>query len=30
VNPEKDIDERTISAALAVIEAALTQVASDE
>ena len=30
VNPEKDIDERTVIAALAVIEAALARVTSDE
>jgi arginase len=30
VNPERDIDERTVIAALAVIEAALTRVTSDE
>ena len=30
VNPEKDIDERTVIAALAVIEAALTRVISNE
>jgi arginase len=30
VNPEKDIDERTVIAALAVIEAALGRVTSDE
>src|SRR4051812_32172028 len=30
VNPEKDIDERTVIAALAVIEAALKRVTSDE
>ena len=29
VNPEKDIDERTVIAALAVIEAALARVTSD-
>ena len=30
VNPEKDIDERTVVAALAVIEAALSVVKSNE